>query len=621
MAKIVSEPNPPDPLFIVFCRICGIKGMAAAKLGAAQDRLGKICASCQEDENVYSTHSSVYGRFLCVLTAQAAIEMAKRIMDEAARQGVSVAIGIEQGRVGPVRDVGPENLIGPPINLAARLGAMDEAEGCVFATERAKKAVCAAAEDYCPAFGDGLPGKVKCTEFIYHALAHDRPPLLALEIGGSTERTVHALVYDVARFSEMDPDEAWEVLIRLRKEVVAVLRRTGCLSGPMADHLWYAPAGDGGVLVFSSEFGGDRVLDVAERLASVCRQKGLAVRLGLAHGSAVVLDDALPVGSGILRADALSALPATGHICVDRPFWQDRTATDTNRWQEKQHYKDANAFLIAPEGMALPIPGERLEDLLPSIVDYIRSLPSRHPALHLQVVTGLRAAKVRNVPPGVKDLVEMVGAAGIHEVLAAMRRWLHKPDLPGELDCQGIRGVVAHLLILGIADRTWLAESQAALGSEKLPVPLSTNRLAAGVLVAGILDVAVRLVGGEPENLVPTDSSVGSVSDVPAERFAKLKVYLASKWGSDSDVLEILEADLEASEPWFVLLDAADDGLADLVLDSSQKGGLEGFLLVLQKQKGQTELIKKARGLQRHVEQLFKLLDELDGTSQRRSTL
>ena len=629
MARNIPESAPPDPLFIVFCRICGIKDMAADEGAVAHEALAGILKGQAASEKVYAVHSSVTGGFLCVLTARTAMDTAAAILAKAAEQGLGLAVGVTQGRVRRVHDIGLDNRIGDPINLAARLAGMEAAEGAVVVTDRAWSQVCAAIARYGSRFEGPMPGKVKRTKFVYYRFLHDAPEAGNGQPGDDSDpEPVHALVYDIVRFSEMARAKAKDSFDHLQKMVQDILHRNRFLSDMEKGLLWYAPAGDGGVLAFSSRVGGDTALDVAAKLAESCRAEGLEIRLGVAMGPALVLDGDRPVGQGIDRADALCSLPPTGHISVDRTFWSDREEADTRKWVvqdhegDAKHEKDADALLVFPEEFRGHVPtvspGEQLEDLLPHIVGYLRNLPVTHHELHLQIVTGLRAAKVKRVPPDVKDLVAMVEAAGINGVLAAMRHWLREPDLPEGLDCQGVRGVVAHLLILGIADRTWLAKSQAALGSGKLPVHAATNRLAAGILVAGVLDVAVRLVGGEPENLVPTNSSVGSASDVPTERFRKLKEYLAAKWGSESDVLEVLEADLEASEPWFVLLDA-DDGLANLVLDSSQKGGLEGFLLVLQRKEDQPELIRKARALQRHVEELFRLLDELDGTSPSRS--
>ena len=98
---------------------------------------------------------------------------------------------------------------------------MPEATGHIVLTERAGHAVHDAVHAYRGRLGRTKPGKVKRTEFTYYTFEHAGasvgrpPPSLADE-----PQTVHALVYDVVRFSEMDPQKAWTVLTHLRETVV-----------------------------------------------------------------------------------------------------------------------------------------------------------------------------------------------------------------------------------------------------------------------------------------------------------------------------------------------------------------------------------------------------------------
>ena len=63
--------------------------------------------------------------------------------------------------------------------------------------------------------------------------------------------------------------------------------------------LWYAPAGDGGALVFlPGGGGGAAALGVAEKLAALCRDY-VELRVAVATGLIAVVGDALPVGTGI----------------------------------------------------------------------------------------------------------------------------------------------------------------------------------------------------------------------------------------------------------------------------------------------------------------------------------
>ena len=97
--------------------------------------------------------------------------------------------------------------------------------------------------------------------------------------------------------------------------------------------LWYAPAGDGGVLVFApDDGGGDTALLFARNLAHGCKPE-VEIRLGIATGSVVVIEGSLPAGKGILRADKLSSFPANWQICVNKAFWNGRSETDQRLWR------------------------------------------------------------------------------------------------------------------------------------------------------------------------------------------------------------------------------------------------------------------------------------------------
>ena len=622
----IPESQPPDPIFVVFCRVCGIDDMAGDRFITAQQALAGVCADRAGKRSVYAVHSSVYGRFLCVEKPRAAVETATTVLKEAAGRGVHLAVGIDQGRLGRVRDLGHENLIGPPINVAARLAAIAEKSGCsIVVTPRAKKTLCDAVGKYRELFSDD-PQKASGKRdevFLYHEFPHDRPALGELADCDTEPEIVHALVYDVARFSAMSPGEAWAVLTHLREKVVGILGRTGGLAHFEANGAWYAPAGDGGVLVFSNRVTGDTALDVAEKLAVACRGTE-DIRIGLAGGTAVIIDDNLPVGSGILRADHLSALPATGYICVDRTFWEDRQPADKKRWTvrdhegDDEHEKDTDALLVFPPGIEPPTPppspGADLGDLLPNITRYLRELREKHPQLHGQVIEGLRQGNVKHVGAEVDDLVSIVEQAGIHEVLAALRRWLGRPDPPAGYDWQALRTVLAYLLVLGITDTAWLGAAQTRRRDAKFDgrfeVHAGVNKIAAAVLVAGIFDVAVRLAGGTPEGFIPLDPDVAPSSDDPRDRLDQLKQYLRAQFGSEEDVIGTFEADLAANQPWYVLL-GADDALASAIAAD----GLGGLLLVLRERELESELIEKTAVLKRHVEQLFGLLDRLAGTS------
>ena len=334
---------------MVFCRICGIKDMAANRLAAAMQALADVCAEARKDAalEVLCVHSSVYGRFLCVPHAAQALNTAVRVLDEAEAAGVRLAVGVSVGRLETWQDLGLTNLAGPAINLAARLAAMTAAESKIVVTERVCRAAAHTFAFRKERFFGPRSGKIKRTSFSYCVLLHSPPEFGSLgAIGDYRTFDAHAVVYDIAHFSEKSPKEQWEVVTGLREQVVRVL-------DPIAKgrakpgQLWYAPAGDGGVVVFATDnHGGDVAWVFARGVAERCRDNNIEIRIGVATGSVVVIGGDLPVGTGVLRADQLSGHPANWQLCVNDDFWEGRPEEVTCEWSAEPVPEDTDALLL-----------------------------------------------------------------------------------------------------------------------------------------------------------------------------------------------------------------------------------------------------------------------------------
>lgn len=342
----------PNPCYVVFCRICGIKDMTADELGAAMQALADVCAA-PGDSAVHSVHSSVYGRLLCLRDVVPALQVAESVLDRAAEKGVKLAVGVSMGRLEPFLDFGAGNVVGPAINLAARLAAMDEAESKIVLLPDVHGQATQTADYPVTAFARPQDGRVKRTTFQYHLLLHRSPKLGNLpDVGEHRTMGADAVVYDIVRFSEKPPDEQWAVVTELNEAVRDVLH--GFDGQKLANQrtLWHSPAGDGGVLVFGGS-GGDTAWVFARELASHCRGK-VEIRLGVAHGQTVVIGNDLPVGASILRADALSAHPQPWQHCVDATFWGLRSEAHRREWTATPVEDDQKALLILRHGPQAP---------------------------------------------------------------------------------------------------------------------------------------------------------------------------------------------------------------------------------------------------------------------------
>jgi class 3 adenylate cyclase len=356
----ILPADVPDPLYIVFCWISDIKEMPADKLASAVQTLADVCkeASDLENFNVWDVRSSVYGRLLCVRNAADALDAAIRVLDEAAKHGLTLAIGVSEGKVERFSDLGGDNLVGPPINLAARLAAMLQARGKIVVTTGVHDSVVQVSRYPENRFIGPEGGRVKRTVFPFYYLSHS-----ASEVGtlphGNAHRPInaHVLVFDIVRFSEKSRDEQWRLVTDLHREVVGVMRSLGCGDRAEKGRLWYAPAGDGGVVVFSTDEAGREVAwNLAEHLSRRCRER-FEIRSGISSGQAVIVGDNLPVGTGVLRADELSGKPETWDICVSTDFWGELPESVKREWIATPVADDEHALLIHSEiqGNAEPV--------------------------------------------------------------------------------------------------------------------------------------------------------------------------------------------------------------------------------------------------------------------------
>ena len=328
----------PQPLFIVFCRICGVETLATDQLAAAQLVLLRICEEVEVDETlqVWAMHSSVYGRFVACRTAAAALDVAQRILLKTAEQGVRLAIGVAgEGRIELFDDLGMRpNLIGIPINTAARLAFSVDSENSIVVEVYVVQEAQEQRSEYKNRFDREHSEQVKQTQLRFRVLKYSAKKFGHLKKRSDERETqVTVAVYDIVRYSEMDVEKAWQAVNGLREEVVGVLESEP-LGGRMLveqKKLWYSPAGDGGVLVFSADQA-DKAFELVENLAKNCRQKGIEIRLAVSDGTVVIIGDNLPVGKGIVSTDKLCGHPATWQICARKTYFNGLPKTVRERW-------------------------------------------------------------------------------------------------------------------------------------------------------------------------------------------------------------------------------------------------------------------------------------------------
>ncbi len=343
-----SDPLP-NPLYVVFCRLCFEPGIANDTNAAMQQVLLDAANEVSKDSSlqVCIERPSPYGRFLGLPQAAKALDAGQRILDHACKHGVRLAVGVAaEARIAEVRDVDRKNVIGPTINMAARLAFHPDGVGQVLATPSVADAAQLEAASYRDCFGPLHKDAVKRTPVQFRALMRQVGSLPGPPQAAEQLASVSAVVYDIQDYSSLDLDDQRNTFETLNREVVEQLQAVGATDIMRSNLLWYAPAGDGGGMLFDSGRA-DAAWTFARSLCNACKGR-VPIRIGIATGTVAVLARGLPVGGAILIADALSSYPPAGEICVSRTFWNGRSASVRKQWQPvSQSLRPEHAKLLS----------------------------------------------------------------------------------------------------------------------------------------------------------------------------------------------------------------------------------------------------------------------------------
>jgi len=409
--------------YIVFSRIDGIKTLPTEDIAAAVDALASVTDRTAAVQR-FQSHSSVYGRLSVVPSrATLAMEFATSILNSAAAVGVRVAIGVACGKLESTEDILEHNIAGVAVNRAARLAHLNGGAGRIAVDEEVVQDAKNASQDFRDSFAELETGKVKNSELRYSWLNCEPPEIRPLARGNQTagSETVHIVVYDIAGYSKLE-ERLLKSVANLRGAVLKALRVVGVDAPHNAkDRLWYAPAGDGGVVVFRSH---ETAWAFARTLRAEATGWQSPIRIGITTGTVIVLGG-LPVGHGIIEADELSGLPVTGEICASRRFWE-RTLEPSERrgWVAQAHSSDSEAFLLREDGDSqvgrddwAEITEALINELAPAakeiaeIPAYLQTVRKPNPTAGLKAVRhGLSADDARKlgVPANLDKFVELI---------------------------------------------------------------------------------------------------------------------------------------------------------------------------------------------------------------------
>ena len=375
-ASFRKKENSMTDSYIVFCRLVGLDDLANNQIAGAIAGLKQAIDQALEQhctgKYAGTSHSSVFGRFArCPLSVENAIEVARSVIADTAKNGIHVGIGIAGGRLEEVRDVRDSNLAGHPINKAARLAFHRDETGWVACLAETAKHAQQANSDLVNAFTEARPGKVKRTEFEFCQLKlapvtiEGKPP----SVVDAKSELAHVVAYDIEGYSDNERSDQVAFADGLAARVKRALESAGTNSQAEDKDWWYSPGGDGGILVFGSErAGGPRAAwTFAKALIDHCAGH-IPLRVGIASGQLVVIDEELPVGHGIFEAETASGKPAAGQICSTKEFWNDALdAPDRTGWTASAS-SDAGLLVVVQQNENAA--DENEEDAMEKEVDF-----------------------------------------------------------------------------------------------------------------------------------------------------------------------------------------------------------------------------------------------------------
>jgi hypothetical protein len=348
-------------LYVVFARINGLAGMASDRIAGSVEHLAHITEEVRKERPEILTYSSVYGRFWVVpKSVREALRCAEAVLEAAAAAGVGLGIGVTVGRIEVTQDLLEENVAGLAINHAARLAFLDGNEGRIAVDEEVVGLAVDAGPFTDESFSDPQTGKVKRTELSYRWLERPCPSVTVAPSSHVSDTLAQVVVYDIVRFSEMSQRDLVRSVEDLRHAVRRSLESAGLARWGDGDGLWYAPAGDGGVVVFGPQRG-RAAWSFAQALLAHTADR-VPVRLGIATGIVVVVDKNLPVGKGVLRADRLSGLAEVGQPCVSQQFWRSLDEHEREDWSSAPVPGDAESLKVQKRATVARLPQQSGEN-------------------------------------------------------------------------------------------------------------------------------------------------------------------------------------------------------------------------------------------------------------------
>jgi len=444
---------------VVFCRICQLAQFDAAKITAAHNRLIELCTPRTKSNgklpgDVFGVHSSPFGRFILVATPTRAAQLALEIMDGAETAGFDVSIGIAQGSIRCARDVRGDNVVSPAINLAARIAFAPNLIARIGLEDSAAEQVILAGAFQARAFDPPVQDQIKHTHVTYRVLQRSHKPFGELvPATNASYESVHCVVFDLVGFSSLQPDALPSAVENLSRASHRALERVQGSHLLKAGHLWYAPGGDGGAVVFSSKVGRSAIaLEFANYLISECGST-IKIRIGIDHGPAAILANELPVGPAVLDANRLAGHPAPGGICVSKAYWSVLGNEDRSQFDAISVVSDESALLLLPPASTQEHEGkddgivDGFSTAYAELIPEIEAFFSKHPKLFPKLVPVFFPGREPETA-SVMAVLEEAHRLGLYEAFSRILEWIKAPEF--DQDPNVVENLVHYLAALGI---------------------------------------------------------------------------------------------------------------------------------------------------------------------------
>jgi len=327
-----------ESTYVLFCKIKNLDTCDTENIGAKLSTLNIIVngaivqAASGGDRAAVKKLPSLVGQIVLVpAQVRKAIRIALAVMSAAESAGISLIIGVTNGRLEPVTILGSPGFVGAAINMAARIASCPNATG-VCVTEEVKNTADRVSKfEFGPPITDHVPHKSGIYRFYSMVRAISPPTSKALSgdfQGNSRDATI--IVFDIAKYSDGDHGN----------QVVQVFQCLRALTLAGGRRVEFIPTGDGGVLVVTSAEGGvNSALHLAADLylrlqeGSKLFANTIQVRISIHFGPVQKVRGVGSVGPDIFECDAYNAYAEPHKICASPAFWKaERLGHPMTEW-------------------------------------------------------------------------------------------------------------------------------------------------------------------------------------------------------------------------------------------------------------------------------------------------